>query len=116
MIRRKSSFASALLVSWFLPAAPPSTISFEDITAKSGIRFSAENGASPEKFMIETMGSGVGLFDYNGDGLLDIVLVSGGGRPGSPESTHNRLALYRNEGSGKFSDQTAASGLSGTFD
>jgi hypothetical protein len=113
VFRPRPIFIIALLS---LGATPPPAIRFEDTTAKSGIHFSAENGASSDKFMIETMGSGVGLFDYDGDGRLDIILVSGGGRPGSPEAARNRLALYRNEGAGKFSDQTAAAHLTGSFD
>ncbi len=97
-------------------AAPLRQITFQDITAKSGIRFSAENGASPDKRMIETMGSGVGVLDYDGDGRPDMVFVNGGGRPGSPESGHNRLALYRNLGNNKFEDRTAAAHLTGSFD
>jgi len=89
---------------------------FEDATAKAGIHFIAENGASPEKMMIETMGSGVGVLDYDQDGHLDIVFVSDGGRPGSAESRHNRLALYRNQGDGSFEDKTAAAGLTGSFE
>jgi hypothetical protein len=112
VFRPKTIFIIAL---YSIGAAAPAPIRFEDITAKTGIHFTAENGASPEKFMIETMGSGVGLFDYDGDGRLDIILVSGGGRPGSPEAAHNRLTLYRNDGAGKFSDQTSAARLAGSF-
>ena len=91
-------------------------IGFEDITAASGIRFSNENGATPEKRMIETMGSGAGVLDFDGDGRLDLIFVNGGGRPGSVESTHDRLALYRNLGHNQFEDQTAAAHLGGGFD
>jgi hypothetical protein len=97
-------------------AVPARQITFEDISASAGIRFSAENGASPEKRMIETMGSGVGVIDYDHDGRPDLVFVNGGGRPGSPESTHNRLALYRNLGNNKFEDRTVAAHLTGSFD
>ena len=106
-----------LMAMTLLPrAALSQRIAFEDITGKSGIRFSAENGVSPEKRMIETMGSGVGIFDYDRDGRLDLVFVNGGGRPGSTEAGHNRLALYRNLGNNKFEDRTASAHLSGSFD
>lgn len=101
---------------FLLAAAASRRFAFEDITASSGIHFSAENGASPEKKMIETMGSGVGVLDYDRDGRLDLVFVNGGGRPGSPESGHNRLALYRNLGGNRFEDRTAAAHLNGSFD
>src|SRR5262249_22551745 len=51
-------------------------------------------------------GSGVALFDFDGDGLLDVYLLTAGG-PGS--SSINRL--YRNLGGGKFQDVTEGSGL-----
>ena len=91
-------------------------IVFEDITLASGIGFAAENGASNEKRMIETMGSGVGVLDYDKDGKPDLIFVNGGGRPGSTEAGHNRLALYRNLGNDKFEDRTAAAHLTGSFD
>jgi hypothetical protein len=58
----------------------------------------------------------VGLFDYNRDGRLDILFVNGGGRPGSLEGGHDRLALYANLGNNKFEDRTAAAHLTGSFD
>jgi hypothetical protein len=107
---------SVLAAALLLTGATLPRISFADITASSGIRFSNENGATAEKRMIETMGSGVGVLDYDGDGRLDIVFVNGGGRPGSVEAGHDRLALYRNLGNNKFEDCTAAAHLSGSFD
>ncbi|HEY2018417.1 MAG TPA: VCBS repeat-containing protein, partial [Bryobacteraceae bacterium] len=108
---------------WLVPAivgiiaaAPPAGFVFSDVTANAGIRFHAENGATADKFMIETMGSGVGMLDYDQDGRLDLVFVSGGGRPGSAEARTDRLSLYRNSGDGKFVDRTAAAGLTGSFD
>lgn len=102
-------------------AAAPPQFSFTDITARSGVSFRADNGATPEKLMIETMGSGLGMMDYNGDGRLDLIFVSGGGKPGSAASRADRLALYRNEGKDaagqlRFSDQTGPAGLRGAFD
>ena len=68
------------------------------------------------------MSGGVAVFDYNNDGLLDIFLVNGaalrdpmpaGGRPDkSDERFWNRL--YRNNGSGTFTDVTAEAGVRGT--
>lgn len=89
---------------------------FEDISAASGIRFSNENGASAEKMMIETMGSGLAVLDYDGDGRPDLVFVNGGGKPHSAGAGHDRLALYRNLGNNKFEDRTASAKLTGSFD
>ena len=92
-----------------------SSLRFEDITTSAGIEFRAENGASPEKYLTETMGSGVGFLDFDRDNLLDLVFVSGGARPGSQGAKADRLALYRNLGKGKFADSTAGAGLTGGF-
>ena len=86
---------------------------FTDITRVSGIDFVHENGAFGEKWMPETMGSGGGFFDYDGDGWLDILLVNGmewpGHKTGGSSAT---LHLYRNLGNGRFQDVTAETGLS----
>ena len=113
---RRRNLALCLSAGLLYAATASQRMNFEDITVSSGVRFVNENGASPDKKMIETMGSGVGLLDYDSDGRLDLIFVNGGGKPGSAEASHNRLALYRNLGNGKFEDRTAAAHLTGSFD
>ena len=84
---------------------------FSDITEPAGIRFQHVNSASPEKYLVETMGSGVAFFDYDGDGRIDIFFVNGGRVPGVIDSSPVRHALYRNLGEGRFSDETRAAGI-----
>src|SRR4051794_14438894 len=48
------------------------TVRFTDVTAKSGIAFYHTNGYTPNKLMPETMGGGVAVLDYDGDGKPDI--------------------------------------------
>ena len=84
-----------------------------------GIDFILQNSPTAKKFLIETMPGGVALFDYNNDGLLDILLVNGGHITESlhvPENFDrgnprywNRL--YRQNRDGSFSDVTQAAGL-----
>ncbi len=87
---------------------------FRDMTANSGVDFTCRNGEEADHYSIlETLGGGVALFDYDGDGLLDLF-VTGGGRFGGPdrqriEGLPNRL--YRNLGGWKFRDVTAEAGL-----
>jgi hypothetical protein len=50
---------------------------FVDITQKSGVSFHYLSSHTSEKYLIETMGAGVALFDYDNDGRLDIFLVNG---------------------------------------
>src|SRR5579864_5884064 len=81
--------------------APP--IRFEDIAQKAGIHFVTENNPTPEKHQPETMPAGVALFDYDGDGLLDIYLVNGAEMPSLVKTGpkySNRL--FHNNGNGTF--------------
>jgi hypothetical protein len=50
---------------------------FVDITAKAGVHFQGRASHTTKKYLVETMGSGVALFDYDNDGLLDIFFVNG---------------------------------------
>ncbi|MCZ6602939.1 MAG: VCBS repeat-containing protein, partial [Planctomycetota bacterium] len=84
--------------------------SFSDVTARAGIRFRHHNGATEKKHLAETMGSGGGFFDYDGDGYPDIYLVNGATLEGAPGPIPPRNALYRNNGDGTFSDVTDESG------
>ena len=87
-------------------------VRFVEVTEEAGIRFVHENGAFGEKYLPETMGSGVAFFDADGDGDQDLLFVNGrrwpGRRGSGPEPT---AALYGNRGDGTFEDITAGSGL-----
>src|SRR5579871_6943287 len=50
---------------------------FEDVTQKLGIHFRQQASPTSRKYLLETMGSGVALFDYDNDGRLDIFLGNG---------------------------------------
>jgi hypothetical protein len=84
---------------------------FSDGTDRSGIRFSHENGASPRKFMPETMGGGGLIFDYDADGWPDIFLVDSGSLVDPEAASRAGHRLYRNNLDGTFSDVTTGSGI-----
>jgi enediyne biosynthesis protein E4 len=86
-------------------------ITFVDVANSSGITFQHDNAASPEKYLIETMGSGCGWIDYDQDGLLDLYLVNGAGTRQYTPKHPLRSALYRNNGDGSFSDVTFTAGV-----
>ena len=94
--------------------ADETTVRFTDQTQQAGIHFQHTNGASEEKYLPETMGSGGLFFDYNNDGHLDIYLVNSGtlGPASEPRRHPNDMnVLYRNTGDGMFVDVTVEAGL-----
>jgi hypothetical protein len=80
---------------------------FTDVREAAGIDFVHVNGAAGKKLLPETMGSGVGMLDHDGDGDLDLLFVQS--RPWSGDSP--TMKLYRNDGAWTFKDATAGSGL-----
>src|ERR1700739_4782882 len=72
-----------------LPASLFATPLF-DAKHPRGLDFHHVNSPTPQKYLIETMGGGVALFDYNNDGLLDIFLVNSG-RLAHPTHPHETL-------------------------
>ena len=86
-------------------------ITFVDVTAAAGIRFAHDNAASPEKYLIETMGAGAAWLDYDNDGYLDIYLVNSATTKAYTPAKPLRGALYRNNGNGTFSDTTSRAGV-----
>jgi hypothetical protein len=90
------------------PFSPGPPGKFVDITGRSGVNFRYQASHTSKKYLPETMGAGVALFDYDNDGRLDIFLVNGAplGDPehssrigtNSSRSAHNQLAPGSNPG------------------
>ena len=93
--------SAAAAASRQLPEA--TRIQFADVTASAGLEFVNTSGASADKYMVETFGSGVAWIDYDNDGFPDLYFVNG-----SPGASN---ALYHNNGDGSFKDVTAAAGV-----
>jgi len=91
------------------PDTGPAFLEARDVAAAAGVVFRHVNGATGEKYMMETLGSGVCVFDADGDGLQDIYFVQSGGLPGY-RGAAPRAALLRNRG-GRFEDVTAGAGV-----
>ncbi|MFQ5740649.1 MAG: CRTAC1 family protein [Acidobacteriota bacterium] len=111
---RPSSLLSFLLFS-FSPAFSSlgAQVLFSDQTAAAGIHWVHTNGATPKKFLIETMGGGGAFLDYDNDGWMDIYLVNSGFHAKSSISSLTSNALYHNNGDGTFSDVTHEAGVAG---
>ena len=86
-------------------------VTFVDVTAQAGIKFRHQSGASSEKYLVETMGSGCAVLDYDQDGFLDLFFVNGGATPEYSPEIPPYNALYRSNGDGTFSDVTREIGL-----
>lgn len=87
-------------------------LAFEDVTAEANVDdFRHQTGALGEKWFPETMGSGGGFIDYNGNGRQDLLLVGGGVWEESQETLENALWLYRNDGRGTFTLVSEEAGL-----
>jgi hypothetical protein len=87
----------------------PFHASFIDIAQKAGIEMKFVCGRQGRKqYILEANGTGVAFTDYNDDGLPDIFLVNGSQLENPPAATNH---LYRNDGSGRFTDVTDKAGL-----
>jgi len=83
---------------------------FQEATAKAGVRFAHNNGAFGKKYLPETVGPGVAFIDYDNDGWPDIFLVNGADWPGHL-AKHTTPKLYHNNHDGTFTDVTHKAGL-----
>ncbi|HEY1271461.1 MAG TPA: CRTAC1 family protein [Terriglobales bacterium] len=100
----------------------PASASFVDITQQSGVQFKHESSATSQKYLVETMGAGVALFDCDNDGRLDIFFANGAQLDdpmphGSlPKKTGPKYwdRLFHQNPDGKFEDITSQAGMQGT--
>ena len=103
------------------PVSSQTPATFTDITAALGIKFEYLASHTSRKYLIETMGSGVALFDFDNDGRLDIFVANGAPlRDPTPKGTIPEKSgakywnrLYHQESDGTFKDVTEKAGLSG---
>jgi hypothetical protein len=103
---------------FFELSAQKKNITFTDITKKAGIEFKYTYGDNSYKNIIESSGSGITVFDYNNDGLMDIYLMNGTYLEGISDpagkvykDSHN--VLYKNNGNGTFTEVSRTAGVQG---
>ena len=123
MTKRHGLWAGWMLAVSLLPtamvptsarAAPPEKcpIQLVDATSQSGIKFRHFHGGNGQKYLVEFMVAGLALFDYDGDGFIDIYFLNGAPLKGTAVATPvPRNALYRNNGDWTFTDVTQSAGV-----
>ncbi|PYV83236.1 MAG: RNA-binding protein [Acidobacteria bacterium] len=114
-------FMAALLASLFTSAwlslsqpanSTSSAVQFVDVAQPAGLRDRVVNGGEKtKKYVFESTGSGVAVFDYDGDDHPDIFVVNGSCLEGFPSDQAPTNHLYRNNGDATFVDVTAKAGL-----
>jgi enediyne biosynthesis protein E4 len=111
------------------PKTPPppgpqarSPLTFTNLTAQSGINFIHAASKTPSKYLLETMGGGIAIFDYDNDGRMDIFFTNGAAlkQPMSKDDLPDKSQpkywnrLYQQKVTGSFIDVTERAGLKGT--
>jgi len=114
-----------ILAIWLLlslmGAAPPPSVQFTDVTSAVHLDFKHESSATSNKYLIETMGGGVALLDYDNDGRLDIFFTNGAkvddpmpdGKAADKSDSKFWNRLYHQNPDGTFTDVTEKAGLTG---
>jgi enediyne biosynthesis protein E4 len=104
-------FVAALL---YAASSATGPIRFQDVSSGSRVEFFTENSPTPTKQQPEGLISGVAVFDYDGDGYLDIYCVNGANMPSLvKEGPQHSNRLYRNNGNLTFTDVTERAGVGG---
>jgi len=120
-MRKRVKYLGIVLFLLSLPvllSAQPKKVMFTDVVGKAGINFKYTIGDYSYKNIIESSGSGITVFDYNNDGLMDIYLMNGTYLEGISDpagkvfrNSHNEL--YRNNGNGTFTEVAEKAGVAG---
>ena len=91
---------------------PASSFHFENIAREAGLDAPIVfGGREKNTYLVETTGTGVAMFDYDGDGRLDLFFVNGSALDGFTPGTEPTSRLYRNRGDRTFEDVTQAAGV-----
>ncbi len=94
---------------------PPDVPVFLEKGRQAGLNLRVVSGDPNEKrFLIESVGGGLAVIDYNNDGWMDLYVVNGGTLQNArAHKKQRRNALYRNNRDGTFTDVTLAAGVPG---
>jgi len=104
------STVAHFLIAQSLPDRQETSVHFSDITDSAGITF-RHNSAPEKKYIVESIGGGVAVFDYDNDGCMDIYFTNALTVDTASDPHASRSALYHNNCDGTFTDVTEKSGL-----
>ncbi|MEO8269392.1 MAG: VCBS repeat-containing protein, partial [Aureliella sp.] len=91
-----------------MPGSQVAATRFRDVTQTSGVNFNYSSGRSAGEFaIIESLGGGVGLFDFDRDGRMDLMFAGGGTLTGK-KVRPLPCGLFRNLGDLRFQESTNA--------
>jgi len=107
-----------------VPAGPTglSPVTFSDVTSSLKIDFKHAASPTMRKYLLETMGGGVAIFDYDNDGRMDLFFTNGAllkeemAKAAAPDKSDPKYwnRLYHQKADGTFEDVTSRAGLSGS--
>src|SRR5690349_8140391 len=93
------------------PGAQSTLVKFVDIAAEAGLSLVNVSGGPSKDFIVDANGNGAAFFDYDDDHDLDVLIVNGSTREHIVTGGDPMVALYRQDGGGRFTDVTASSGF-----
>ena len=104
---------AALLVALQVLAssAQGTAVRLVDVAADAGLDLVNVSGGPSKDFIVDANGNGAAFFDYDNDRDLDALIVNGSTRERIAAGGDPMVALYRNDGNGRFTDVTASSGF-----
>jgi len=119
MKRKKLSWVFYILLFMSIPlslSAQKNKVMFTDITTTSGIDFKYTFGDYSYENILESSGSGITVFDYNNDGLMDLYMMNGTYIEGVSDIEgkifkNSSNKLYKNNGNGTFTDVSKLAGV-----
>jgi hypothetical protein len=95
------------------PSGRPFLSSMTDVAKQAGLTQPiVYGGVDSKSYIVEVVGCGVAFIDYDNDGWVDLLVLSGTRLEGAPPGATNRL--YKNNRDGTFTDVTAKAGLQRT--
>ena len=94
-----------------LPAQSTPPVRLVDVAADAGLQLMNVSGGPAKDFIVDANGNGAGWFDYDNDGDLDALIVNGSTRQQFARGGDPMVALYQNDGRGRFRDVTEAAKL-----